>query len=105
MFLGAAWNRGSVLTGCVCAGASVWVFTEEVLVIGDLVVGTPTGFSVPLVLRQVFSPFSTASQMVIAKVPPLAPVFLCISPQDQTVVVDVASIPAIASFAYTFSGS
>ena len=103
VFLGAAWNKGSVLTGYVCTGASVWVFTGEALVISDLVVGTPSGFSVPLVLRQVFSPFSTASQIVTAKAPPLPPVFLCISLQDQTVVVEVASIPANASFAYTTS--
>ena len=94
VFLGAAWNGGSILTGSVCTGASVWFFTGEVLVISDLVVGTLSGFSVPLVLRQVFSPFSTASQMVTAKAPPLPPVFLCISPQDQTVVVEVELIPA-----------
>ena len=103
MFKGEAWNGGSVLTGYVCTGTSVWVFTGEVLVISDLVVGTPAGFSVPLVLQQVFSPLPTASQMVTAKAPPLPPVFLCISPQDQTVVVEVASIPANASFAYTTS--
>ena len=51
VFLGAAWNGGSVLTGYMCTGALVWVFTGEVLVISDLLVGTPTGFSVPLVLR------------------------------------------------------
>ena len=33
MFLDAAWNGGSVVTGYVCAGASVLVFTREVLVI------------------------------------------------------------------------
>ena len=54
VFLGAAWIGGSVLTDYVCTGASVWVFTGEVLVISDLVVGTPAGFSVPLVLQQVF---------------------------------------------------
>ena len=41
--------------------------------------------------------------MVTVKAPPLPPVFLCISPQDQTVVVEVASIPANAFFAYTTS--
>ena len=57
VFLSAAWNGGSVVTGYVCTGASVWVFTGKVLVISDLVagyaLGTPTGFSVLLVLRQV----------------------------------------------------
>ena len=41
--------------------------------------------------------------MVTAKTPPLPPVFLCISLQDPTVVVEVASIPANASFASTTS--
>ena len=45
VFLGAAWNGRSVLTGFICTDASVWVFTGEVPVISDLVVGTPTSFS------------------------------------------------------------
>ena len=49
------------------------------------------------------SPFSTASQRVTAKTPPLPPVSLFISLQDPTVVVEVASIPANASFASTSS--
>ena len=104
MFLGAGLDRGSVLTGYVCTSASVSVFTGEVFVISDLVVGHALVVSVcRSLLRQVFSPFSTASQMVTAKAPPLPPVFLCISPQDQTVVVEVALIPTNAFFVYTTS--
>ena len=43
------------------------------------------------------------SQMVTPKAASLTPVFLCISPQDQTVVLRVASIAANASFASTTS--
>ena len=49
VFLGAAWNGGSVLTDYMCAGASVWVLTGEVPVINSLLVGTPTNFSMPFV--------------------------------------------------------
>ena len=49
------------------------------------------------------SPFSTASQIETAKAPSLPSVFLCISPQDQTVVLRVASIPANVSFTSTTS--
>ena len=99
VFLDATWNGGSVLTGYVCTGASVWVFTGEVLVISDLVAGHAYWFQCAARTAANFSPFSTTSQMVTSK----APVFLCISPQDQTVVMEVASIPANASFASTTS--
>ena len=49
VFLGAAWNGGSVLTDYMCTGASVWVLTGEVPVINYLLVGTPTIFSMPFV--------------------------------------------------------
>ena len=91
------------MTGFVCTGASIWVFTGEVLVISDLVAGHAYWFQCAARTAAGFSPFSTASQMVTAKAPPLPPVFLCISPQDQTVVMEVASIPANASFASTTS--
>ena len=58
VFLSTAWNGASGMTGCAA-------HTEAGL-----------------------SPFSTASQMVTAKAPSLTPVFLCISPQDQTVVLN-----------------
>ena len=99
MFLGGAWNGGSVVTGYVCTGASVWVFTGEVLVISYLVAGHAYWFQCAARTAAGLSPLSTASQMVTAKAPPLPPVFLCISPQNQTVVVDGAVIPANASFA------
>ena len=63
----------------------------KMLVISDLIAG------------YVSHHFSTASQMITAKAPSLTPVFLCISPQDQTVVLRVASIPANVSFASTTS--
>ena len=62
------------------------------LVISDLVAGHQCAAHAATGLL----PFSTASQMVTAKTPPLPPVFVCISLQDPTVVVKVASIPADA---------
>ena len=103
VFLDATWNGRSVVTGYVCTSASVWVFTGEVLVISDLVAGHAYWFQWAARTAANFSPFSTTSQMVTAKAPPLPPVFLCISPQDQTVVMEVASIPANSSFASTIS--
>ena len=76
VFLDAAWNGGSVVTGHVCTGASVWVFTGEVLVISELVARHAYWFQCAARTAESFSPFSTASQMVIAKAPPLPPVFL-----------------------------
>ena len=103
VFLDATWNGRSVVTGYVCTGASVWVFTGEVLVISDLVAGHAYWFQCAARSAASFSPFSTTSQMVTAKAPTLPPVFHCISPQDQTVVMEVASIPANSSFASTTS--
>ena len=71
--------------------------------ISDLVAGYAYWFQCAARTAAGLSPFSTASQMVTAKAPSLPPVFLCISLQDQTVVVEVASIPANASFASTTS--
>ena len=73
------------------------------LVISDLVAGHANGFQCAAHTTAGLSPFSTASQMVSANTPPLPPVFLYISPQDQTVVVEVASFLANASFASTTS--
>ena len=77
VFLGAAWNGGSVVTGYVCTGTLGWVFTGEVLVISDLVAGHASWFQCAARTAEGLSPFSTASQMVTAKAPPLPPVFLC----------------------------
>ena len=76
VFLGAAWNGGSIVTGYVCTGASVWVFTGEVLMISDRVAGHAYWFQCAARTAASLSPFSTASQMVTAKAPPLPPVFL-----------------------------
>ena len=100
-----AWSGGSVVTGYVCTGASIWVFTGEVLVISDLVAGHAYWFQCAARTAAGLSPFSTASQMVTAKAPPLPPVFLCISPRNQTIVMEVAPIPANASKAWTTSSS
>ena len=90
VFLGAAWIGRSVVASYVCTGASVLVFTREVLVMSDLDAGHAYWFQCAARTAAGLSPFSTASQMVTAKAPSLLPVFLCISPQDQTVVVEVA---------------
>ena len=71
--------------------------------ISDLVAGYAFWFQCAARTAAGLSPFSTASQMVTAKAPSLPPVFLCISPQDQMVVLRVASIPANVSFASTTS--
>ena len=70
--------------------------------ISYLVAGHACWFQCAACTEAGLSLFSTASQMVTAKAPP-PPVFLCISPQDQTVVGEVASIPANTSFAPTTS--
>ena len=72
VFLDATWNGRSVVTGYVCTGASVWVFTGEVLVISDLVAGHAYWFQCAARTAAKFSPFSTKSQMVTAKTPPTA---------------------------------
>ena len=99
VFLGAAWIGRSVVAIYACTGASVLVFTREVLVISDLVAGHQCAARTAAGLP----PFSTASQMVTAKAPPLPLVFLCISLQDPTVEVGVVSSPSNASFASTSS--
>ena len=68
--------------------------------ISDLVAGYAYWFQCAARTAAGLSPFSTASQMVTAKAPQLPPVFLCISPQDQTVVL---RIPANVSFSSTTS--
>ena len=54
------------MTGYVSTGASVWVFTGEVLMISDAY-----WFQCAARTAADFSPFSTASQMITAKAPPL----------------------------------
>ena len=71
--------------------------------ISDLVAGNTYWLQGAARTAAGLSPFSTASQMVTTKAPSLPQVFLCISLQDQTVIVRVASIPANVSFASTTS--
>ena len=61
VFLDVAWNGGSVVTGYVCTGASVWVFTGEVLLISDLDAGHAYWFQCAARTAAGFSPFSTVS--------------------------------------------
>ena len=80
------------MTGYVCSGASASVLTGEMFVISDLVAGPAYWFECAARAAAGFSPFSTASQMVTAKAPPLPPVFLGFSPRIQTVVVEVSTV-------------
>ena len=96
--LGCGLERRTVVTGYVCTGASVSVFTGEVFLIGHLVAGHAYSFQCAALAAAGFSLHVTDGNCQGATT---AAGLLFISPQVQTVVVEVASIPSNASFAST----
>ena len=72
MLLGAAWIVRSAVASYVCIGASVLVFTREMLVISDLVAGHQCAARTAAGLP----PFSTVLQMVSATIAARLPVHL-----------------------------